>query len=78
MLAKIRDVAGLLDERVLVDGDPVGERRVTRRLEELIDLLWQTDELRIVRPDVLDEARNAVYYFDELHRHVSHGSSPVG
>ena len=59
VLAKIRDVAGLLDERVLVDGDPVGERRVTRRLEELIDLLWQTDELRIVRPDVLDEARNA-------------------
>ena len=70
VLAKIRDVAGLLDERVLVDGDPVGERRVTRRLEELIDLLWQTDELRIVRPDVLDEARNAVYYFDELHRHA--------
>ncbi len=70
VLAKIRDVAELLDERALVNGDPAGERRVTRRLEELIDLLWQTDELRIARPDVVDEARNAVYYFDQLHRHA--------
>jgi phosphoenolpyruvate carboxylase len=70
VLAKIRDVAGLLGERALVDGDPGGERRIDRRLEELIDLLWQTDELRVARPDVVDEARNAVYYFDQLHRHA--------
>ena len=70
VLAKIRDVAALLDERARVEGDPVGERRVNRRLEELIDLLWQTDDLRIARPDVVDEARNVVYYFDQLHRHA--------
>jgi phosphoenolpyruvate carboxylase len=63
VLAKLRRIAGLLDVR-----DGAKERRIRARLEELIDLLWQTDELRIARPDVVDEARNAVYYFDELHR----------
>ena len=70
VLYKIADVAVLLDERAQAGGDPAAERRVSRRLEELIDLLWQTDELRIARPDVVDEARNAVYYLDQLHRHA--------
>ena len=68
VLAKIRDVGALLEQRAQLGEDPAGERRVNRRLEELIDLLWQTDELRVARPDVVDEARNAVYYFDQLHR----------
>src|SRR5919197_984344 len=51
VLYKLREIADLLS-----DGGP----RVTARLEETIDLLWQTDELRIARPNVLDEARNAV------------------
>ncbi|MDP8943364.1 MAG: phosphoenolpyruvate carboxylase [Actinomycetota bacterium] len=76
VLEKLRSVAGLLEERsraVGPDGlptDPHRERRIRRGLEELIDLLWQTDELRIARPDVVDEARNAVYYLDGLHRHA--------
>ncbi|MBD0282361.1 MAG: phosphoenolpyruvate carboxylase [Thermoleophilaceae bacterium] len=73
VLAKLRRIAEGLDarERALRSGAPPGgseERRIRARLEELIDLLWQTDELRIARPDVVDEARNAVYYLDELHR----------
>jgi phosphoenolpyruvate carboxylase len=74
VLAKLRRIAGLLDEWDRATGpggvpvDVVRERRVRARVEELIDLMWQTDELRIARPDVVDEARNAVYYFDELHR----------
>jgi len=73
VLTKIRRIASLLDEWERAYGpdghaiDPVAERRVHRRLEELVDLLWQTDELRVVRPDPIDEARNAVYYFDALH-----------
>jgi phosphoenolpyruvate carboxylase len=58
VLYKLREIADLLS---------AGGPRVTARLEETIDLLWQTDELRIARPDVVDEARNAVWYFDGLH-----------
>ena len=58
VLYKLRQIADLL---------AAGGPRVTARLEETIDLLWQTDELRIARPNVVDEARNAVWYFDGLH-----------
>ena len=58
VLYKLRQIADLL---------AAAGPRVTARLEETIDLLWQTDELRIARPDVVDEARNAVWYFDGLH-----------
>ncbi len=70
VLAKLREIAGLLDEwdDARRHGDAVAGRRVRRRLGELVDLLWQTDELRLARPDVIDEARSAMYYFDALHR----------
>ena len=58
VLYKLRQIAELLE-----GGGP----RAAARLEETVDLLWQTDELRIARPDVVDEARNAVWYFDSLH-----------
>ncbi len=59
-LTKLRRVADLLDA-------PDDERR-QERLAEVVDLLWQTDELRVVRPDPTDEARNAMYYLDDLFR----------
>ncbi|HEX7289542.1 MAG TPA: phosphoenolpyruvate carboxylase [Conexibacter sp.] len=70
VLRKLREVADLLDAWERGRGDAAAERRVAARLEELIDLLWQTDELRIARPDVVDEARNAVYYLDALFAEV--------
>jgi phosphoenolpyruvate carboxylase len=74
VLEKLRRVADVLDEldrAPRADGsapDPGTASRRRRRLEELVELLWQTDELRMARPDVVDEARSAVYYFDELYR----------
>jgi phosphoenolpyruvate carboxylase len=60
LLGKLRGIADLLEVRPR-------SPRVQRHLEALIDLVWQTDELRVARPDVVDEARNAVYYLDQLH-----------
>jgi phosphoenolpyruvate carboxylase len=64
-LSHLRAVAELLDG---LDG--VG---TDRRLAEAVELLWLTDDLRVAQPDPLDEARNAIYYFDELHQHVVAG-----
>lgn len=61
VLIKLRRIAELLLADSL-DADAEG------RLAALVDLLWQTDELRLERPHVLDEARNALYYLNELTR----------
>ncbi|WP_190111846.1 phosphoenolpyruvate carboxylase, partial [Streptomyces cinnamoneus] len=64
VLNKLRRIAELLDTIATGSGD---KRRTDVRLAENIDLLWQTDELRVARPEPTDEARNAIYYLDELH-----------
>ncbi len=38
------------------------------RLAGVVELLWLSDDLRVAPPNPLDEARNALYYFDALHR----------
>ncbi|HEY0485243.1 MAG TPA: phosphoenolpyruvate carboxylase [Mycobacteriales bacterium] len=69
ILSKLRAVADLLDEEAAtfsVVGGAVSSR-TNRRLAEVIDVLWQTDELRLERPEPADEARNAVYYLADLY-----------
>ena len=58
VLSKLGTIADLLDDKK----GPVQERR----LAETVDLLWQTDELRLGQPEPLDEAVNALYYLDDL------------
>ncbi len=55
---KLRRVAALLEE-------PDSPRR-TRCLEEAVELLWLTDEIRVEPPEPTDEARNVVYYLEGL------------
>ena len=55
---KLRRVAALLEE-------PDSPRR-TRRLQEAVELLWLTDEIRVEPPEPIDEARNVVYYLEGL------------
>ena len=58
VLSKMTTIAELLEQ-------PDSQLK-TQRLAEAIDLLWQTDELRLGRPEPLDEAVNSIYYLNEL------------
>ena len=62
VLTKLRRMAD-----VLLD-DSLDDDVRLRRVAEVVDLLWQTDEIRIQQPHVIDEARNALYYVDDLTR----------
>ncbi len=73
ILTKLGDLADLLEERNDPRADAGDHRRIDRRIKELIDLLWQTDELRRDRPEPIDEARSVVFYFDQLFDRVAPG-----
>jgi phosphoenolpyruvate carboxylase len=67
ILSKLRSIADELDAEAANSALYGSAPGADRRLAELIDLLWQTDELRVDRPDPADEARNAVYYLRDLY-----------
>ncbi len=70
LLTKLAVVAELLERRRDVRRTDIERHRIDRRVSELIDQIWQTDELRAARPQPLDEARSAIFYFDQLSRRV--------
>ena len=65
VLATIRRISSLLDERhdPRAGDSDLAENR--RRLVEQVDILWRTSQLRTSRPSPLDEVRSAMAVFEE-------------
>ena len=66
ILNKLRRVGELLTERSnprLLESET---RRIDRRLSEVVEEILQTDELRHQRPAPTDEARNIMYYMEDM------------
>ncbi|WP_235826007.1 phosphoenolpyruvate carboxylase [Candidatus Frankia alpina] len=66
VLDTLRRIADLLnaDSPDHTTPRPADRDRTQRRLAEMVDVLWQTDELRVERPKPADEARSAAYYLE--------------
>ncbi len=64
VLEKRSEIAELLRERP--SATEAGQVRIDRRIGEIIDLLWLSDELRSVKPTPVDEARSIIFYVEGL------------
>jgi phosphoenolpyruvate carboxylase len=58
-LEKLRRIADLAERRDTITGD-----EAARAIAEEVTSLWQSDEVRVIRPTVIDEVKNGLFYFD--------------
>lgn len=66
ILNKLRRVGELLNERSNPRLLKSETRRIDRRLSEVMEEILQTDELRHTRPEPTAEARNIMYYMEDM------------
>jgi phosphoenolpyruvate carboxylase len=64
LLAKLRRLARILRARALPESTPDTAVLEAQTVEREIAALWLTDRSRTVRPEVKDEARTGLWYFD--------------
>ncbi len=65
VLEKLRAISATLLRLEVEDLLPAEKEDLLRDLRALVQLLWLTDEVRGRRPEVLDEVRNGLWYFEE-------------
>ncbi|MEM9200060.1 MAG: phosphoenolpyruvate carboxylase [Actinomycetota bacterium] len=65
ILDKLAEIAMLIEQR-MTEGEDAVVARIDRRIDELLDMIWQTDELRREKPDPVDEARSILYFLGEM------------
>ncbi|MDW3220398.1 MAG: phosphoenolpyruvate carboxylase [Acidimicrobiales bacterium] len=66
ILDKLAEIAALIEERGDVRASDTDRRRIDRRVDELVDAIWLTDELRRAQPTPEDEARSILYFLGEM------------
>ena len=68
LLEKLAAIAGATATRSNPRTSELDRARIDRRVGELIEAIWQTDEIRSERPDPIDEARFVRHYLDQTIR----------
>ena len=63
-LEKLRRIADAIERKQTTTLLPEEAAEVARQVTEEIVALWQSDEVRVVRPTVIDEVKNGLYYFE--------------
>ena len=66
ILQKQADLSILIHRRHTGDPSSVTGKRVERRIDEMIDAMWHTDELRAVRPSPVEEAQVVINHLVEI------------
>ena len=66
ILTKLAHIADLLRALDFADPTPEERRAALEDLREVIVSLWQTEETRAYKPDVMDEVRNGLFYLETV------------